>query len=403
MHAADVGAAQVVDGDEVGAAEGVEVDPLDAGGVHRDVAGIAEELEPVSVRGQVDALGDVGAVEAASCRCRPGLRSCRCRRPDPRRRCRRRRPAGPGRCRRCRRSSRCRRRRAGSRCPCRRRSCRFRLHRRSVVGMVSVKAPLLSSMRTRSSPARASTAIFVILLRVEAEVGRAVVADVDLERCRDRRPAGEARSCRSLRSPDRQHAVLELGCLNLAALSACEALIGVDARARHALSGRDPRPRRRRRRRPRLTAASRRAGRCACPSRRMRFFICAGLPSSEPRGRLPIGLSRDGGRGGRAFAPWRPPVFALSRASNELEGETDVPPLASRGSGDLEAAVHDPGVRVADEAVAPLPQSQHEALRPGERHAREHAVETRPGQMEVVNVRAVAGSRSGTAFLPSAS
>ena len=63
VHVADVGAAQVADADEVGAAEGVEVDPLDAGGVHRDIAGIADELEAISVRGQADALGDVGAVE----------------------------------------------------------------------------------------------------------------------------------------------------------------------------------------------------------------------------------------------------------------------------------------------------------------------------------------------------
>ena len=53
----DVGAAQVVDGDEVGAAEGVEVDQLHAGGVHRDVALGTEEPEAVSVRRQVDLLG----------------------------------------------------------------------------------------------------------------------------------------------------------------------------------------------------------------------------------------------------------------------------------------------------------------------------------------------------------
>ena len=53
----DVGAGQVVDGDRVRAAEGVEVDRLDAGGVHRDGALDAEELEPVPVCGQVDLLG----------------------------------------------------------------------------------------------------------------------------------------------------------------------------------------------------------------------------------------------------------------------------------------------------------------------------------------------------------
>src|SRR5439155_22920675 len=54
VHAADVGAAQVVDGDEVGAAEGVEVDQLDAVRVHRDAGDVAGESEPVAVRRQLD-------------------------------------------------------------------------------------------------------------------------------------------------------------------------------------------------------------------------------------------------------------------------------------------------------------------------------------------------------------
>ena len=126
--------------------------------------------------------------------------------------------------------------------------------------------------------------------------------------------------------------------------------------------------------------------------RRMRFFICAGLLSSEPRGRLSMGLSCDAwARRTRIRTVATPLSFAPFRSSSPAgEGETRVPPLGSRGSGDLEAAVHDRGVRVADEAVAPLPQPQHEALRPGEWHARQHSVETRPGQMEVVNRRAVA-------------
>ena len=60
---ADAGAGEVVDGDGVGAAEGVEVDGLDAGGVHRDVAGVAEEPEPASVGGDVDLFRRGGAVE----------------------------------------------------------------------------------------------------------------------------------------------------------------------------------------------------------------------------------------------------------------------------------------------------------------------------------------------------
>ena len=63
VDAGDVGAGQVVDGDGVGAAEGVDVDVLDAGGVHGDGADVAEEPEPVAVGGQVEVLGAVGAVE----------------------------------------------------------------------------------------------------------------------------------------------------------------------------------------------------------------------------------------------------------------------------------------------------------------------------------------------------
>src|SRR5207248_11206594 len=59
----DVGAGEVVDGHEVGAAEGVDVDQLHAGRVHRDVALSAEELEAVSVRQQVNLLGSAGTVE----------------------------------------------------------------------------------------------------------------------------------------------------------------------------------------------------------------------------------------------------------------------------------------------------------------------------------------------------
>ena len=59
----EVGAGQVVDGDGVGAAQGVEVDPLDAVEVHRDVADVAGEPDATAVGGDVDLLVDVGAVE----------------------------------------------------------------------------------------------------------------------------------------------------------------------------------------------------------------------------------------------------------------------------------------------------------------------------------------------------
>ena len=58
-----VGAGEVVDGDVVRPAEGVEVDALDAVGVHGDVAHVADELQMPAVRGQGDVLGRVGAVE----------------------------------------------------------------------------------------------------------------------------------------------------------------------------------------------------------------------------------------------------------------------------------------------------------------------------------------------------
>src|SRR6185312_15123528 len=57
VHARDVGAGEVVDGDRVDAAEGVHVDPLDAVGVHDDVADVAGEAQPRPVRRRLEALG----------------------------------------------------------------------------------------------------------------------------------------------------------------------------------------------------------------------------------------------------------------------------------------------------------------------------------------------------------
>src|SRR5262249_43240978 len=59
----DVGATEVADGDHVGAAQGVEVDSLDAVEVHRHAADIAGEAHVAAVGRDVDLLGDVGAVE----------------------------------------------------------------------------------------------------------------------------------------------------------------------------------------------------------------------------------------------------------------------------------------------------------------------------------------------------
>ena len=58
-----VGPAEVVDRDGVGAAERAEVDRLHVVRVHRDVGDVADEEQSPTVRGHVDPLGDVGAVE----------------------------------------------------------------------------------------------------------------------------------------------------------------------------------------------------------------------------------------------------------------------------------------------------------------------------------------------------
>ena len=94
-----------------------------------------------------------------------------------------------------------------------------------------------------------------------------------------------------------------------------------------------------------------------------------------------------------------PPVFCsslrtASSRENDRRGETDVPPLDCRGSGNPEAAVHDAGVRVANEAVAPLLQPQQEAFRPCEFHARENTIETGSAQVEVVKVGAIADDKA---------
>src|SRR5262249_54942348 len=57
------GAGQVVDGDGVGAAEGVEVDGLAVGEVHRPAGHVAEEAPPRAVGRDVDVLVGVRAVE----------------------------------------------------------------------------------------------------------------------------------------------------------------------------------------------------------------------------------------------------------------------------------------------------------------------------------------------------
>ena len=73
-----------------------------------------------------------------------------------------------------------------------------------------MKTPLASSMRTRSSPGAALTAIFVIALARKAELGRAVVADVDLENAGLAGLQAKRDLVARVRARDRQLAVLEL-------------------------------------------------------------------------------------------------------------------------------------------------------------------------------------------------
>ena len=55
-HIAGIGAAEIVDGNRVGAAKGLECDGLDAVEVHGDVADIAGKANPPTVGGDVDPL-----------------------------------------------------------------------------------------------------------------------------------------------------------------------------------------------------------------------------------------------------------------------------------------------------------------------------------------------------------
>ena len=59
----DAGAGQVVDRDGVGAAQGGELDVLDAVEVHDDVADVAGQPHAAAIGRDVDVLADVGAVE----------------------------------------------------------------------------------------------------------------------------------------------------------------------------------------------------------------------------------------------------------------------------------------------------------------------------------------------------
>src|SRR5262249_35043069 len=63
QHVNDVGAGEVVDGDDVGAAESVDAHGFDVVRVHDDIADVARETQPASVRGELEVLGDIRSVE----------------------------------------------------------------------------------------------------------------------------------------------------------------------------------------------------------------------------------------------------------------------------------------------------------------------------------------------------
>ena len=274
---------------------------FDAGGVHRDGALGAEEPEAVAVRRQVDLLGAAGAVEehrvgavlalddvaavawipdegvvagaqerdvvaaVAVDRVVPVAAEQRSRFPGP--------PA----------------------------SVSFPSPPSSVVGMLSVKAPLLSSMRTRSSPARASTAIFAILLRsklksAEPSSPTSTWRIAGLPACRRSAILSLTSVPLIVRTP-----CLSFGCLNRTFLDGCETFSALIPGAAFPCPAAIPVA-------PatavaRATAeAAKRAARDAFS--RMRLFIGACLLSGEPRAahgsgsswrcRLPL-LCRSGG------------------------------------------------------------------------------------------------------------
>src|SRR5512132_1444784 len=72
----------------------------------------------------------------------------------------------------------------------------------------------------------------------------------------------------------------------------------------------------------------------------------------------------------------------------------------ARSSDDPEAPVHRVGVRVAEEAVRALLEPEDVALRPRKTHRRQHPVQSRPAQVEVVDRRPVTDHEAiGQAFL----
>ena len=270
VDGADIGAGEVVDGDRVGAAERVEVDRLDAVGVHRDGTGVAEEPQPVSVGREVDVLCRGGAVEdhrvvaglafdgvaaiariphervvarAHCARSLPPLPSI-VSLPSPPRSFST--PVPPAR-------------------------LSFPSPPSSVVGMLSVKTPLLSSMRTRSSPARPSTTIFATNLRLTLKSAEPS-SPASIWRMSGR-PAFRRSAIRSLarRALDDQRSVLPFGGANTTWRCRYELLRPCGTGRRRQAR---PRSRLRRRLRPPWPLPCPQAAPRECRLGRSRFFIC---------------------------------------------------------------------------------------------------------------------------------
>ena len=101
------------------------------------------------------------------------------------------------------------------------------------------------------------------------------------------------------------------------------------------------------------------------------------------------------------------PYFILSAATGELAAwriqRRERRAAADRLGSDLEGSLHVEPVRIAQVEVAPRLELDDDGLRAGEGDGRDHLVDTRADQMEVVNGRVVLDGRACTFRLSSSS
>ena len=186
----DVGAGEVVDGDRVGAAEGVEADAVDVVEIHDDVGDVAGEPDPAAVGGDLDDLADVAAEEVEQVVAALALDGVVAVAGVPLEAvvagAEERAVLRPG----CRRRSRCRCRRGGGRRRCRRAGRRRRRRRRSVSCVSAARLPtaVIVSAPSRPSTTRLSTAV----VSSRAASGANVLTSVPLANT----SIGSSRPCR---------------------------------------------------------------------------------------------------------------------------------------------------------------------------------------------------------------